>query len=222
MEKKCHSWHVALTQKWQGDFNTAALSETIGSNLKTIEDKLSFYSPSTSTECLDWVRDPYSSAGGTNWTETRPWFKAELCWSTFGQLLVDCCSILANRAISTVFLFSITNLCEMRFSSMAAIKIQKRLRAVEEELHVGLCSALGSSKQDQVSHWLSINTLRDLNCLHMLYYAQMWHVVSLLVVGWAAGFFYCKKWTAAQKRLKNSARRCFPEPYPIGWETTWT
>jgi len=79
--KKVHLWqHVEsaildmlpLTQKWQGDVNTAALCETIGRQLKTIEDKLSFYSPSTSTECLDWVRDPYSSAkvvgraGGTN------------------------------------------------------------------------------------------------------------------------------------------------------------
>ena len=50
-----------LTQKWQG-VNTAALCETIGKHLKTLELKLSFYFPSSSTDCLDWVRDPYSSA----------------------------------------------------------------------------------------------------------------------------------------------------------------
>ena len=50
-----------LTQKWQG-VNTAALRETIGKHLKTLEQKLSFYFPSSSTDCLDWVRDPYSSA----------------------------------------------------------------------------------------------------------------------------------------------------------------
>ena len=49
-----------LTQKWQG-VNTAALCET-SKHLKTLEQKLSFYFPSSSTDCLDWVRDPYSSA----------------------------------------------------------------------------------------------------------------------------------------------------------------
>ena len=69
--------------------NTAILCETIGKHLKTLEQKLSFYFPSSST-CFDWVRDPYSSAtvvgkdisagaGGNNCTETRSWFKAELC-----------------------------------------------------------------------------------------------------------------------------------------------
>ena len=52
---------LPLTQIWQG-VNTAALCETIGKHLKTLEQKLSFYFPSSSTDCLDWVRDPYSSA----------------------------------------------------------------------------------------------------------------------------------------------------------------
>ena len=30
--------------------------------MKTLEQKLSFYYPSSSTDCLDWVRNPYSSA----------------------------------------------------------------------------------------------------------------------------------------------------------------
>lgn len=47
------------TQKWQG-VNSAALCETIGKHLKTLEQKL-FYFPSVSTDCLDWVRNPYSS-----------------------------------------------------------------------------------------------------------------------------------------------------------------
>jgi len=51
-----------LTQKLQGDVNTAELCETIGRHLTTLEEKLSFYFPSTATECLDWVRDHYSSA----------------------------------------------------------------------------------------------------------------------------------------------------------------
>ena len=42
--------------------HTAALCEVIGKHLKTLEEKLSFYFSSASTECLDWVRDPYSSA----------------------------------------------------------------------------------------------------------------------------------------------------------------
>ena len=50
-----------LTQKWKG-VNTAALCETIGKHLKTFEQKLNFYFPSSSTDCLVWVRDPYSSA----------------------------------------------------------------------------------------------------------------------------------------------------------------
>ena len=52
---------LPLTQKWQGG-KTAGLCETIRKHLKTLEQKLSFYFPSSSTDCLDWVRDPYSSA----------------------------------------------------------------------------------------------------------------------------------------------------------------
>ena len=44
------------------DVNTASLCGIIGKHLKTLEEKLSFYFPSTFTDCLDWVRDPYSSA----------------------------------------------------------------------------------------------------------------------------------------------------------------
>lgn len=47
-----------LAQKWQGDIKTATLCEIIGKHLKTLEEKLSIYFPSVSTECLDWVRDP--------------------------------------------------------------------------------------------------------------------------------------------------------------------
>lgn len=85
-----------LNKQWQ-DVNTAALCEIIVKHLKTLEEKMSFYFSSASIECLDWVRDPYSSAsvftgtGGTKWTETKPWFKAKLCWSAFGQFLVVYC-----------------------------------------------------------------------------------------------------------------------------------
>ncbi|KAM9319784.1 zinc finger BED domain-containing protein 5-like [Gastrophryne carolinensis] len=48
-----------LTEKLHDD-NTAALCEVIGRHLK-IPEKLSFYFSSAFTECLDWVRDPYSS-----------------------------------------------------------------------------------------------------------------------------------------------------------------
>ncbi|KAM9296690.1 protein-glutamine gamma-glutamyltransferase E-like [Gastrophryne carolinensis] len=49
-----------LTEKLHDD-NTAALCEVIGRHLKILEEKLSFYFSSAFTECLDWVRDPYSS-----------------------------------------------------------------------------------------------------------------------------------------------------------------
>lgn len=60
-----------LNKQWQ-DVNTAALCEIIVKHLKTLEEKMSFYFSSASIECLDWVRDPHSSAsvftgtGGTN------------------------------------------------------------------------------------------------------------------------------------------------------------
>ena len=50
-----------LTKKWQ-NVHTDALCEIIGKHLKTLEEKMSFYFSSTLTECLDWVRDPHSSA----------------------------------------------------------------------------------------------------------------------------------------------------------------
>ena len=50
-----------LANKCQ-DFNTAGLCETIVKYFKSLEEKMSFYFLSASTECLDWVRDPFSSA----------------------------------------------------------------------------------------------------------------------------------------------------------------
>lgn len=54
------------------------LCEIMGKHLKTLGDKLSFYFPSTLTECFDCVRDPYSSAAGSNRTKRRPWLKLRL------------------------------------------------------------------------------------------------------------------------------------------------
>ena len=164
-----------LTQKWQDDVNTAALCEIIGKHLKTLEEKLSFYFPSTVTESLDWVRDPYSSAAvfGKDMTLQEQEELTELRQDrglklSFADLPLDSFwlaaakefPILANRAISTLLTFSATYLCELSFSSMTAIKTKnrERLRAVEEELCVCLSSiparisALCSSKQAQVSH----------------------------------------------------------------------
>ena len=50
-----------LSQKCQKNVNTVSLNETIQKHLITLEEKLSFYFPSTAMNCYDWVRDPYSS-----------------------------------------------------------------------------------------------------------------------------------------------------------------
>ena len=50
-----------LTYKWLG-VNTTALCEVIVKHLKILEQNMSFYFSSATTEYLDWVRDPFSSA----------------------------------------------------------------------------------------------------------------------------------------------------------------
>ena len=59
-----------LSQKCEGNVNIASLSETIQKHLNILEEKLSFYFPSTALDCYDWVREPYSSEAEVDTTLT--------------------------------------------------------------------------------------------------------------------------------------------------------
>ena len=164
-----------LCQKCEGNVNIAFLSETIQKYLNILEEKLSFYFPSTALDCYDWVRKPYSSEAEVDTTltlqeqekltELRQDRRLRLRFSdlpleSFWLKTSNEFSNLAYRAISILPPFSITYIRETSFSAMTAIKVKKRerLRAVAKKLRVGLFSvsaqipSLCSSKQAQTSH----------------------------------------------------------------------
>ncbi|KAK3780363.1 hypothetical protein RRG08_061984 [Elysia crispata] len=102
---------------------SAGLCETIIKHLKSLEEKMSFYFPLASTECLGWVRDPFSSAPAVGkditlkeqeeLTELRQDRGLKL---SFADLLLDsfCLAsakefpMLANKAILTLLPLSTT------------------------------------------------------------------------------------------------------------------
>ena len=74
-----------------------------------------------------------------NCAETRSWFKAELCWSTFGQFLVDCCQGVPYSGKQSYFniatLFHDISVWAELFKHdcyKTNLKKRQRLRALEE------------------------------------------------------------------------------------------
>jgi len=143
-----------LTEKRESP--TAALCEVnICEYSKRLEEKLSFYFSSASTECFDWVRDPYSSASvvGKDTTLQKQVELTDLKQDQglklrFADLPLDSFwltaakefPIVANKSVLKLLPFSTTYLRELSFFSLTSIKTKnrERLRAVEEELRVCL------------------------------------------------------------------------------------
>ena len=128
-----------LSQKCEENVNIASLSETIQKHLSVLEEKLSFYFPSTALDCYDWVREPYSSKAEVDitltlqeqeeLTELRQDCGLRLRFSdlplrSFWLKTFNEFSNLACRAISILLPFSTTYLCETSFSAMTAIKVK--------------------------------------------------------------------------------------------------
>jgi len=144
-------------------------------HLALLEEKITKYFPELNIEKYDWIRNPVSTINTSSYEfkleeeeefitlTTNQTLKIKFSEITVGEFWISVetkFKKISEKAISILFQFSTSYLCELGFSTLTNIKTKKQVRLtnIEEEMRVAISyirpdiKNICKNHQTQISH----------------------------------------------------------------------